>query len=293
MPFFHVGDVSIHYREQSKGTTPIVCIHPPCITSPLFDALGDKLRDTHRVISIDVRGHGSSELGHGILTHAMIAEDIRYLLDSLDIKKSYLCGYGAGSLPAITALLAHPERFSGGILISGMAGFHDIKTRSKLQASFISSALKAKESIAKQVVRHEAEDKAAYAIMSEDALKGDPLKWREYAAACLNSSFGRELHQIKQPMLLLYGTADKVSREYSAQLYRQLPNAELYGIEHASRQLLRKEPAKIALVVDQWVAKQEQPELADTFEERNSLLEELVSHGIEDGLNGIGAQELR
>ena len=43
-------------------------------------------------------------------------------------------------------------------------------------------------------------------------------------------------------MLLLYGTADKVSREYSAQLYRQLPNAELYGIEHASRQLLRKEP---------------------------------------------------
>lgn len=293
MPFFHVGDVSIHYRELGKGQTSIVCVHPPCITSQLFTAIGEELEDTHRILSIDVRGHGSSEPGQGVLTHAMIAEDIRFLLDTQEIKKSYLCGYGAGSFPVLEALLAYPDRFSGGILISGTGGYRDIVTRSKFQATFISSALKAKESIAKRAIRHETADRASYTSMNEDALRGDPAKWREYAAACLDAYYDRELRQIKQPMLLMYGTADKAGREYVHLLYRQLQNAELYGIQRANHQLLTKEPVKTSLVIDQWIAKQEKPELADTFEERSNLLEELVSHGIEDGLNGIGAQELR
>ncbi|MFC5652422.1 alpha/beta fold hydrolase [Paenibacillus solisilvae] len=293
MPFFHIEDVSIHYREQGAGQSAIVCLHPPCITGQLFDTLGRELEEDHHILSLDIRGHGSSEEGHGTLTHAMIAEDTRQLLDELNIKKAYLCGYGAGSFPVLAALLAYPERFSGGILISGMAEYRDILTRSNLQASFISSALKAKETIVKRAVRQEVQNKASYAVLSEDALQGDSVKWREYASACLNASFNRELSQIKHPMLLVYGTADKISRDYAEQLYRHLPNAELYGVQRASRQLLTDEPIKTAMVIKQWMAKQEQPEMADTYEERQQLLEELVSHGVQDGMNGIGAQELR
>jgi hypothetical protein len=43
-----------------------------------------------------------------------------------------------------------------------------------------------------------------------------------------------------------------------------------------------KQPVKTGLVIGQWIAKHEQPSIADTLEERSELLQELVEHGIED-----------
>ncbi|WP_177182679.1 alpha/beta fold hydrolase [Paenibacillus sp. OV219] len=260
-------------------------VHPPCLTSRLFVPLGEKLAGDSELIRFDIRGHGASNAGNGKLTLGLIAEDMRQLLDELGEKTAYLCSYGAGSFPLLTALLAYPERFIGGILINGTAGYTDIVTRSKLQASYITSRLAPKDPIAYNSALGEAGSKAEVQALYEEAKQGDASEWREYTAACLDSSVQKRIGQLRQPMLLIYGADDQVSQHYAGALRKGLPNCELYGIKGASKQLLMKHPSTTAFIISQWIDKQEHPELADTFEERSALLEELMSHGAMEGLH--------
>jgi pimeloyl-ACP methyl ester carboxylesterase len=237
--------------------------------------------DKHRIITCDIRGHGYSESGTAKLTLPLIAEDLRRLLDACGVKKSYLCSYGAGSFPLLTALLAYPDRFCGGIIISGAAAYTDIISRSKLQAAYMTSALKAKEIIAFSAALQEADNRTAFQTLNSDAKQGDPAKWRDYVGACLNETFERQLPRIGLPMLLVYGTADHAGRSNAEAMQRLLPDSELYGVLKAKHQLLMKEPVKTGLVIGQWIAKHEEPSISDTLEERIELLQELAEHGVE------------
>ncbi|MBP3962267.1 alpha/beta fold hydrolase [Paenibacillus lignilyticus] len=283
MPFLNIGDTALHYHQDGSGKPPILFVHPPCLTSRLFTTVQEKWTASSGLIRFDIRGHGYSEAGGGKLSLALIAEDMRRLLDGLGVKQAYVCSYGAGSFPALAAMLAYPERFVGGIMVSGASAYTDIVTRSKLQAAFISSILSPKGPIAFKAAWSEAGSKSSFEELHTEAKLGDSNKWREYTAACLDSSVQKRLPQLKQPVLILYGTADKTGQNYAAELKRRLPNSELYGIIGAGRQLLTKEPVTTAFVMTQWLAKQEHPEIADTYQEQEALLDELISKGIQEG----------
>ncbi|MFC0395766.1 alpha/beta fold hydrolase [Paenibacillus mendelii] len=285
MPFFRNGEVSLHFHEEGFGI-PVLCIHPPCLTSRLFNYVKTELAGSSRILTMDIRGHGHSEAGKAALSLPLIAEDMKRLLDYCEVRQAYVCSYGAGSFPALTALLAYPDRFCGGILVSGTAGYTDIISRSKLQAAYVSSVLQAKSAIAFQAAWSEADNRTAFNALNEEAKLGDSLRWKEYVAACLNSSLEKQLPQIRQQMLVLYGSRDHAGRAYTQLLNKRLPNAEIYGVLKGERQLLMKEPVKCAAVIRQWLDKQEEPGLADTYEEREGLIKELAEQGIEQGLPG-------
>lgn len=286
MPFFHMGDTDLHYERTGKGNggPPIITVHPPGLSSRLFVPLEEKLSGHSELIRFDIRGHGSSGASEANLALGLIAEDMRLLLEELGEKHAYLCSYGAGSFPLLMALLTYPEQFIGGILINGTAGYTDFASHAKLQATFVSSVLAPKDPIAYKTAQSEAGSRSEFQALYADTKQGDSTKWREYTTACLSSTLKKRLSQIRQPMLIMYGEDDRVSLRYASELKR-LPNREYYAIKGASKQLLTKQPETIALIMSQWIDKQEHPELADTFEERSALLEELVSHGVAEGLH--------
>lgn len=299
MPFFHIGDVGLYVQEPAAGGQgregTVICVHPPCLTSRLFGSIEDQLGATHRLIRWDIRGHGFSDSGNSRMTLGMIAEDMRLLLDKLDVKQAYVCAYGAGSFPALAALLLHPQRFVGGMLLSGSAAYTDIRSRSKLQAAYISSMLAPKEPIAFKAAWSEARTRTEFEELRTEAKLGDPARWRDYAAACLEDGLERRVRHIKQPVLLLYGAKDSLGGIYASRLHRLLPNSELFGINGAKGQLATHEPVTTSFVMSRWMAKQEHPELADTHDERVALLRELSDHGVKEGAEGsvTHAQTLR
>ncbi|MBB3108409.1 pimeloyl-ACP methyl ester carboxylesterase [Paenibacillus phyllosphaerae] len=252
----------------------------------MFTYVKTELYDKRRIVTFDVRGHGHSEAGESKLTIPLIAEDMRRLLDECGIRTAYVCSYGAGSLAALLALKSYPDRFRGGILISGAPGYHDLISRTKLKAAHLASRFNAKRAIALQSAWSEADNRPAFQGMMDDAMQGDVKRWQEYIDACLRVSLERELHGIRQPMLLIYGTSDHVGSHYASAMYRMLPNVEMYGIQGAERKLLMKEPGKTALIMRQWIDKLENGALADTFEERDALMQELAQHGITGGVDG-------
>ncbi len=79
----------------------------------------------------DIRGHGESKTSQESLTYPLLAEDLRQLLHQLEIPKAYLCGYSTGGAIVLEAMISHPDRYLGGIVVSGMSEMSDRYNRTR------------------------------------------------------------------------------------------------------------------------------------------------------------------
>lgn len=112
MPMLNVDGSSLYYIVKGKGI-PIVFIHPPVLTCVNFEYQIEKLSKEFKVIAFDIRGHGRSQYSRQPITYSLIAQDIKRLLDHLEVKKAFICGYSTGSSVALKFLLTYVESTLG------------------------------------------------------------------------------------------------------------------------------------------------------------------------------------
>jgi pimeloyl-ACP methyl ester carboxylesterase len=121
MARFRNDDVEIAYLDEGKGD-PVVLVHGFASnkeTNWLNPGWVETLtRAGYRAIALDNRGHGaSSKLYDPAAYHsARIADDVRALLDHLQIERADVMGYSMGARIAAFLAVAHPERVHSLIL---------------------------------------------------------------------------------------------------------------------------------------------------------------------------------
>jgi pimeloyl-ACP methyl ester carboxylesterase len=69
-------------------------------------------RSGHRAIAYDARGHGHSDPAPkpDAYTYELLAEDLRAVLDALEIERTVIAGASMGAQTALRFALEHPER---------------------------------------------------------------------------------------------------------------------------------------------------------------------------------------
>jgi pimeloyl-ACP methyl ester carboxylesterase len=121
MPSFKNGHVEIAYLDDGEGES-IVLVHGFASTKEVNwmqpGWVGALNRAGRRVVALDNRGHGaSSKLYEAAAYHSIaMADDVRALLDHLQIERADIMGYSMGA--RITAFLAvkHADRVCSAIL---------------------------------------------------------------------------------------------------------------------------------------------------------------------------------
>ncbi|NSW93297.1 MAG: alpha/beta hydrolase [Bacteroidales bacterium] len=107
----------IHYSDTGSGRA-VVLLHGYLESSDIWRDFAGLLSERYRVISVDLPGHGRSNVYGDIHTMEFMATGIRQLLLSLDIKNPVLVGHSMGGYVALAfAELYHNE-------ISGYCLFH-------------------------------------------------------------------------------------------------------------------------------------------------------------------------
>jgi non-heme chloroperoxidase len=88
--------VGLSVVERGSGR-PLVLVPGWSQTARQFSAQIDGLADRYRVIAIDMRGHGQSEKpAHGYRI-ARLAQDLKEVLDALDLRDAAVAGHSMGS----------------------------------------------------------------------------------------------------------------------------------------------------------------------------------------------------
>ena len=105
-------DIPIFYKDQGQGEV-LVLIHGFLETSCMWKDLIAELKTTHRVITIDLLGHGQTGCLGYIHTMEMMAEAVVFVLDHLKIKNSLFVGHSMGGYVALAIADAFPSRIDG------------------------------------------------------------------------------------------------------------------------------------------------------------------------------------
>jgi pimeloyl-ACP methyl ester carboxylesterase len=120
--YFDSAGVRIRYVEQGSAA-PVVLIHGftgDIERSWINTGVLPELARNHRVLALDLRGHGHSDKPHDAKAYDELGLDVIRLLDHLGIERAHAVGYSLGGIILLKLLTTHPQRFRS-VVIGGAA----------------------------------------------------------------------------------------------------------------------------------------------------------------------------
>lgn len=108
MSYFEHAGCQLHFEDYGQGT-PLLLVH----------GLGSSIRDweyqlpalsaRHRLIALDVRGHGRSGKPREAYSIKAFADDVAALIEHLGLERVHLVGISMGGMIAFQLAVDHPE----------------------------------------------------------------------------------------------------------------------------------------------------------------------------------------
>ena len=125
--FIHYKNCPVYFTQQGKGRV-VVLLHGFLENSTMWQDVANHLSKKHRVICIDLLGHGQTDnLGY-IHTMADQAQMVKAVLKHLHLRKVVLVGHSMGGYVALAFAKLYPENIKGLCLLNSTS-LADSKTK--------------------------------------------------------------------------------------------------------------------------------------------------------------------
>jgi pimeloyl-ACP methyl ester carboxylesterase len=119
MTYLTLPGTRLFYEDAGSGDPPLVFIHGVARFHGDWSAQVDFFSPHHRVITCDLRGHGVSTGEPDRCDIETYGDDVRALLDALDLHSAILVGHSMGVRVVLQANLVASRRVAGLVLIEG------------------------------------------------------------------------------------------------------------------------------------------------------------------------------
>ncbi len=118
-----INNVQLAYADHGVGL-PVIFLHAFPLNRRMWEGelmalLGE---GRYRLVALDWRGFGESEITNGISTMELFADDVAGLMDALGIQNAILCGLSMGGYATFAFLRKYPQRVAGLILADTRPG---------------------------------------------------------------------------------------------------------------------------------------------------------------------------
>jgi 3-oxoadipate enol-lactonase len=124
MPRLKLPDASLHYQEHGEGPC-VVFLHGSGGNHLSWWQQIPALSKHYRCLILDLRGFGLSHAATPPRDPVVFGDDLRALLDHLNIAHAHVVGQSIGGHYALRFALAHPQRVHGLVLADTLAGIAD------------------------------------------------------------------------------------------------------------------------------------------------------------------------
>ena len=227
--------------DDRSDLSPLLLLHGGLLSSASsWSDVPDRLREHHRVVMFDRRGHGYTSDTPEPFHYRSMAQETATVIETLDLGPVNAVGYSDGANLLLHLALDRPELLRVMVLISG--NFHHdalYPDGEQLLDSFdeMSAAL--------------------YAQYSPDGAE----HWPVVAAKGLKMGFHEEptfsvedLARISTPTLVRAGDDDMFPAAHTVSMFDALPNAQLAILPGTSHLLVFEQPALVAQLIRAFLA---------------------------------------
>lgn len=112
------GSTALHISDSGKGDKCVVLLHGYLESLYVWEDFLPLLTDKVRVITVDIPGHGISEVKGEVHTMEQMADVLHDMIDALGLERVTMVGHSMGGYIALAFCAAYPDRLDGVVLLS-------------------------------------------------------------------------------------------------------------------------------------------------------------------------------
>lgn len=253
--FANNDGVRIAYEDhEAADGAPILLIHGLGYARWGWEPVLDPLAEHHRVIALDNRGIGDSDVPVGPYTAAEMATDALAVLDDAGLDHAHVIGTSLGGMIAQELAIDHADRVDRLVLVAshpgGGSGYPLPEATQRLieemprmeptealrratRNALSAGAVEDQPELVERILEHRTSDPQ------------DPAGWQAQAAAGSGYESGGRLSGISAPTLVVQGDEDVVVDTRNAEMITDaIPDARLRWIEGAGHLAFWEQPAR-------------------------------------------------
>lgn len=243
----------VHYSTYGKGAQAVVLIHGWTCDESVWAADIPELAKHHRVLTVDLPGHGQSEAAPGN-SMEVYADAVSAAMHHAKIKRATLVGHSMGGAVILAFARRYPEQTAA--LVGVDAVFVDTATAEKFKGAATrfegSGGLAAREKMIRSMF-----SAATTKEMQDHVLKIMLATPEAVAVGAMQSMWAPAFWRddvINLPMLEIVAADNTYVTLESLQ--RRFPKAELQRIEGTGHFLMMEKPAEFDRILLDWLAGQ-------------------------------------
>ena len=252
----------IEYSEYGSGH-PLVLLRGLGRTVRHWAGFEKAMARHFRVITFDLRGIGTNKIPlsprHSLFD---VAQDVKEVLDHLNIEKASILGVSLGGMVAMACGLSFPERVYSLIIVNSSIAGQKLMRLSPVALATISSAAWDIKNLETKLVNvltgpdfpTPKKKKIAELYNQIRAEGGMPVKAvTSQLAGAARFFVANQLKTMKPPTLVLYGSSDRfVPNENSKRIASLIPGATLLELKHAGHEAHLDKPEEFIAAVKTW-----------------------------------------
>lgn len=236
--------MEINYLLEGNGENTIVFIHGLSDNLYYWQKLSFELSKNYKVLSYDLRGHGSSP--YTPFTMDELADDLHDLLLSLDIAKASIVGLSLGGNVALSFALKYPQMVEKLVIMSSFSQVND-NLRLKFE-EFKTAIEKSYEDFYDVIIEYVLpedilnENREALELYKKEAAKSaNPKAIENGIDIGVDFYITDKLKCLNHPALILAGRDDEITHiDLSRILNENIENSQLIIFENTKHNLLIK-----------------------------------------------------
>ncbi|MBQ8204342.1 MAG: alpha/beta hydrolase [Alistipes sp.] len=255
--FIMAGSTPMHIADSQRGDKCVVLLHGYLESMLVWDEFVALLKESVRVVTIDLPGHGVSMVTSEVHTMEYLAECIALAMEALGIERYSVVGHSMGGYVALAMVEKYASRLESIVLLSSTTSA-DSQEKCNRRRREIELIKAGKKNMLARMVPHAGfapenvqrlkdyiEDIGELILMTEDegviAILGGMIE---------RKSRGELLRQSGVPHMFIFGRHDYyIPVETAEEMIAADPTARVVWLEHSGHMGFYEEPELCAQAI--------------------------------------------
>ncbi len=257
MPFFEFHGAKMHYvdldqREDKNTGLTLLFVHGAGSSLMIWTLQLLEFKNQHRVIAVDLYGHGESEdIKYPPDIEKGFTDQLKALIEYLDIDDFVLIGHSMGGGVSMAYVLRKDVQLPRALTLVGTSADLDL---SKVGPGLIIEALE--DHTPKYDIQEISADFKTFSLISfqKNAAKFHPATIMEDLQACNSFDISDRLGEINTPAFVMVGQDDDIIPPHIAKkLETGLPRAEIAIVRESDHSPMVEAPELFNELLAKWL----------------------------------------
>ncbi len=253
--------------KAEQPVTTVLAIHGGCANAHWWFASAGVLARSHRVLALDLAGHGESDpIADGRYSLESHRDDVLHVARELDLRDFALMGHSFGGFVSLAALPALEARIGALILVDSRGHIRRRSARylqalAKFPSPQYSSEKEARRAFQLLPRDNNASDEIIDHVARHSIRQANDGSWslafdRRALRAAEERNFDTEIGDWHGPTLLIRGAeSTALSERALGELASEMVDAESVQVDGAHHHVMLDQPGPFAAVVDEFLTR--------------------------------------